>query len=682
MGQMDLCEALALREALDEGGWQWQVVLIAPGLSSNGVYYSEQVLREAASLFEGVRALARSDAAHSEGREKSVDRIVGWFERVEYLESVGLVGTFQITEDADWLRLKIRSAWDRGKKDLVQFSIVASGTGRRALQDGQLVTIVDKIEHAEFVDTVVDAAAGGRILALVAAAGGKDDTMLEQLLKLLEAKRPALYAQVNPQDVTEDQVLALLGEAVEPVALPPALAQLPAVISTASAVASSVDIPALEQQLQRRYALAESRLALREALSTCDLPTPARQRVQTQFEARLAEDQPFTPEHLTEAIASERSYLSSLHQTGVVTGFGATVASSLRVTEAEDDKTLKLLDDFFNRERHAYSFKDCYVAITGDGKVTGKLAEAKNLARWRGRFAESLTSTSFDQILADALNRAMVREYSRVPLDEWMMLCDIVPVNDFRTRHRVRMGGYANLPAVAQAAAYAALTSPSDEEATYAVTKRGGTEDLTLEMIKNDDVGAIRQIPIRMARAAKQTLHEFVFDFLNANPTIYDTVALFHATHANLSTTALSSAEYLTHRRKMRDQVEAGSSKPLGLRPKFLIIPNELEETAYNLFRQDTNLEPSFISTNRVKPQIIVVDYWTDANNWYTMADKMDVPTIEIGFLDDQREPEVFVQDMNEVGSMFTNDKRTYKIRHIYSGAVIDYRGFQGAVVP
>jgi len=31
---------------------------------------------------------------------------------------------------------------------------------------------------------------------------------------------------------------------------------------------------------------------------------------------------------------------------------------------------------------------------------------------------------------------------------------------------------------------------------------------------------------------------------------------------------------------------------------------------------------------------------------------------------------------------MFSNDKITYKIRHIYGGAVTDYRGAQGNVVP
>jgi len=39
------------------------------------------------------------------------------------------------------------------------------------------------------------------------------------------------------------------------------------------------------------------------------------------------------------------------------------------------------------------------------------------------------------------------------------------------------------------------------------------------------------------------------------------------------------------------------------------------------------------------------------------------------------------VQDNPTVGSLFASDKITYKIRHIYGGAVTDFRGLYKAVV-
>ena len=40
-----------------------------------------------------------------------------------------------------------------------------------------------------------------------------------------------------------------------------------------------------------------------------------------------------------------------------------------------------------------------------------------------------------------------------------------------------------------------------------------------------------------------------------------------------------------------------------------------------------------------------------------------------------RQDPELFVQNDATNGSVFTADKVTYKVRHIYSGTVLDHRG-------
>ena len=44
-------------------------------------------------------------------------------------------------------------------------------------------------------------------------------------------------------------------------------------------------------------------------------------------------------------------------------------------------------------------------------------------------------------------------------------------------------------------------------------------------------------------------------------------------------------------------------------------------------------------------------------------------------------EPEIFVQSMETVGSMFDSDQWTYKVRHIYGATVMDFRGFYKGTV-
>ncbi len=241
------------------------------------------------------------------------------------------------------------------------------------------------------------------------------------------------------------------------------------------------------------------------------------------------------------------------------------------------------------------------------------------------------------------------------------------------------MGGYGNLPAVAENGSYDALTSPGDDKATYAVSKRGGTETISLETIANDDVGVLRRIPTSLARAAGRTLYEFVFDFLKDNAAIYDAVALFHGAHANLGTAALAAATYAASRLRMKRQVELTSNKRLGITARHLIVPGDLEEAAFDMFVRNTNNDETFVQSR--KPTVHVVDYWTDANNWYVTADRADVPMIELGFYGGSEEPEIFVQDNPTQGSLFSNDQIKYKIRHVYGGAVTDFRGLDGNVV-
>jgi hypothetical protein len=264
-------------------------------------------------------------------------------------------------------------------------------------------------------------------------------------------------------------------------------------------------------------------------------------------------------------------------------------------------------------------------------------------------------------------------------------------VNDFRNQELVVMGGYDVLPTVLEGGAYQPGTTPSDAENTYAPTKKGMIETITFETFKNDDIKVLPRIPEKMARAAALTLHRFVFlTMLAGNPDVVDvdgTVALFHSSRANTTAVALGHAGYQSLKQKMRDQVNPGvSTDPLGLTPKYLIVPNELEDIAFQLTASDRAIPsttpgatdvPNIIKRDGVEP--IVVDHFTDANDWYLTADPADTDTMEVGFLDGREEPELLMQDDPRVGAVFTSDEVTWKIRHIYGGTVANFRAFQRA---
>jgi hypothetical protein len=230
---------------------------------------------------------------------------------------------------------------------------------------------------------------------------------------------------------------------------------------------------------------------------------------------------------------------------------------------------------------------------------------------------------------------------------------------------------------------------------------RGGLEDLSIEAISADDLGAIREIPTRLGRAAAMTVWYLVMETLRgAGGNIYDGTALYTAGHANTDTVALDRPGFIAIRKKMRKQ------KPYGLLataitlgpsnlPRTLWVPTSLEEMAEILTkaRMIAQLASAtaggFTSAkdflpNTELPNLAggidyeVVDYWDDLSTtaWFLTGDPKMVPMLEFGFWEGREDPELFTE-ANMTGSMFNADAVTHKIRHAHGHTVLDYRGFQ-----
>lgn len=178
----------------DKDGSKWRVLLIKAGTSANRVHYPEDVLRQAAPLFEGTRAYAdhptRDDARNRP--ERSVRDIVGWYDDVRYDPKVkGLTADFNVLPSAGWLREGMLDAYNRGKPDLFGFSINAQGskTGR-VVEGGYLLEAITSVRST---DVVTVPGAGGRVLDVLEA-----DTMDPELREALDGLRADILEAVAP----------------------------------------------------------------------------------------------------------------------------------------------------------------------------------------------------------------------------------------------------------------------------------------------------------------------------------------------------------------------------------------------------------------------------------------------------------------------------------------------------
>jgi hypothetical protein len=666
-----------LIEAKDDKAAKFEIVIVRAGLSRNRNYYPDAVLREAVPLFDKVRVFVKPDVVHLQGGGRDVNRLIGQVSEPRFVEGADtdtgeIRGILEFIEDADPLANKMREALKKDMQDLFGFSMDASGSSDKRMVEAKPVRFAKKIKKVDSVDCIVEPGAGGALVRMVEAADPdnsleNEDMLRKKLIAKIRAKLPAarLKALGDLDKLGDDALETAYREAVQ---------EEEPDDDTPSAPANAGGVT--EDRLREALAVQDNKNKALQTVNASSLPKAAKDRLVVLIGA---EANP-TSEVVTRMIEAERTYISQFTESGKVRGLGNITV------EDESIKIDDMFDAFFDKKhknhRHAQSFKECYIRATGDTLVTGRMRDCDlgRMAEALGVFREALDTASFPNVLGDSISRRMIRDYRDPGIyDGWQQLIDTVPVSDFRTQERTRWGGYGDLPTVEQNDPYPDLVSPGDESASYAVAKRGGIERLSLEAIKNDDVGVIRRIPINMSRAAKRTLAKFVFDFFRLNPTLEDGTAWFHASRGNLMTVAFSAAEFAVHRLAQMKRTELSSAERIGIPPKFMIAALDLVESMVDAFRRNTNNDETFVQS--LKPSIVPVWYWTDVNDWCTLPDPMDMPVIELGFLDGREEPEIFVQDGPTIGSMFTNDQVSYKIRHTYGGNVTEPRGGTKAVV-
>ena len=690
-----------------DGSRIFRVEIIRYGDSRNMRRYPADVLRAAASLYEGSKAFDHH-RTEAEMATSTIVGMVGTYRNV-IATATGIEADLFLlpgaTHAAESLDMALANA-ALGQPALVGIShdVMARWTpisvgGRPMMEAVEILSVNSN-------DLVAHPAAGGQVTRMVAASDpnasptnrtGENEVTLKQLMALLRAAesseaRTALLtthaAVLEANGLTPEEANRASEAAPAPVAGATGSTVVVPVVGTV------VTAPVAEAGTQLTKASMLGKLVIKTAVEGANLGAHM-------VEAITAE----LPEAFTEAEVNARVATAGRMLAGIeAANLAPTVpAADVRVVAESLEKKIKALDGMFAGTEGFRSIKQAFMEIAPELTTRPRHIDpfasdfAQQIIRESstmvvdghrqqydsGRSVESLTTTSWGEILGDSITRRMIAEYGLAALQSWRPLVKTYPVSDFRTQRIDRLGGYGLLPTVNQGAPYQPLTSPTDEEVTYAVTKKGGTEDLTLEMIRNDDLRAIVQIPTKLARAAALTLYRFVWEFFNANAAIYDTVALFHAGHSNTDATALSGAAMSVGRKKMRKQAAYGVTEDvMSLAPKFLIVCSDLEELAWEICTSTVAM-PSGAPVGAASniPNIhqgvtpIVVDYWTSTTQWFLAADPAMVPTIEVGFLDGAEEPALFVQNDPNSGSQFAADKTTFKIRHIYGGAVLDFRG-------
>ena len=66
----------------------------------------------------------------------------------------------------------------------------------------------------------------------------------------------------------------------------------------------------------------------------------------------------------------------------------------------------------------------------------------------------------------------------------------------------------------------------------------------------------------------------------------------------------------------------------------------------------------------------IVAPWNTSASKWWLVGDPADCEGLEVGFVGGRDSPELFLQDDPRMGTVFTNDQISYKVRFEFGAGV------------
>lgn len=332
-----------------------------------------------------------------------------------------------------------------------------------------------------------------------------------------------------------------------------------------------------------------------------------------------------------------------------------------------------------------------YYLLTGDGQWTGV---------FEGRDALSnANATTLAGMAVNAMNKVIVPLYDRLHNYRWFEpLVTVQPTDgSLHDMAWIQFGGIANLPIVAEGAAYTELTVDDSKEADSFV-KYGGYVGITEKMLRNSDIAKIQAIPRALTVAAVQTRSTKIASIFTSasgvGPTLdQDSVALFHTvSHGNLATTAFSFAAWAAARLECYKQTELNSSKRQGLWPKFWLGPADLYDTALDVFgygagpggqpgTANNDVNPYGVGrTGDPRPMPIAVPEFTDANDWAYLADPVIAPVIQMAYADNpgggtHPAPMLYSVTSPTAGLMFTNDVLPIKVRDQFAYGVATYRG-------
>lgn len=360
----------------------------------------------------------------------------------------------------------------------------------------------------------------------------------------------------------------------------------------------------------------------------------------------------------------------------------------LNVEKQYDDKTLQAAHDAYKGRINLHTLLLQAAHLNGYHGISVK-ADLRGVMEAAFRPMNAAFSTlSLPGILGNVANKFLLAGFNNSE-SVWREISSIRNVSDFKTVTSYRMIDDMIYEEVGKGGELK-HGEVGEESYTNRAKTYGKMFAITRNDLINDDLGALTDVPMRLGSGAADKLNlVFWTEFLANTDFFKDDHAVSGVagspTNDNyddgadsvLSIDSLTAAELL-----FRNLVKP-NGLPLGVQPRFLLVPNALATTATLLMSslevRDTTASTKFATENphAGKFQVKVSAFLSNTSltgysttKWYLLADPRQIPVIETCFLNGQQSPTVesAEADFNVLGIQM----RGY---HDFGVSKQDYRG-------
>lgn len=287
------------------------------------------------------------------------------------------------------------------------------------------------------------------------------------------------------------------------------------------------------------------------------------------------------------------------------------------------------------------------------------------------RAAINSTST-FPAIMSNLANKSVMNGFNEAETT-FQIWTGKGSNRDFKETARYALSEAGNLELVPEGGQF-----PQDvfgeASARTKVATYGKIFSLTRQAIINDDLGLFSKLATKYGSAAKRLVNKMVYAQLTGTVKMQDSVALFDDKHGNVAKTAeaLSVTSLAKAITAMRRQKGITDEANLNITPKYLVVPPELEITAYQIVNSTAAVDGTNSGVvNPYKGRFVVVSdaELTDPTAWYLVADAAQHDTIEVTYLNGVENPRL------ETRQGFDVDGIEYKVAFDVGVDTIDFRG-------